>query len=74
MSKTPQVEELANNILKALDGRSMKLLEKRSGIPYSTLRSHLLYNTSRLTAENVFAIAEALDLSPADLMPAKAAL
>ena len=62
MSKTDQTELLADRLLRIVkdDGHDLRWLSRSSGIPYSTLRSQLIYQPHRLTAASVFAIAGAL--------------
>ncbi|MEW1990778.1 hypothetical protein [Microbacterium sp. NPDC078849] len=75
MSKTHQVEDLASRILRLIkdDDRDMMWLSDKSTIPYSTLRSKLLYKPERLTAGDLFLIAGALNITAAELITAEPA-
>lgn len=70
MSNTNRVEALATKILQVVkdDDRDLAWLSEKSGIPYSTLRSKLIYKPSRLSAGDLFPIASALGMTAAVLV------
>jgi DNA-binding phage protein len=62
-------EALADRLLQmAKANGGLRQLSRDSGIAYSTLRAQLIYEPSRLTAVNVFAITSALNVELAEVV------
>lgn len=70
MSKTQTTDAVAEKVLRIVkeDDRSLEWLSRKSTIPYSTLRAHLIYQPHRLTIQTLGKIANALGRPLADLV------
>lgn len=69
MTKTTQTEALADRLLTlAKANGGLRRLSDTSGIAYSTLRSQLIYEPSRLTVQNAFRMTTALDVKMSELV------
>ncbi len=70
MRNTEAPQGVADRVLRIVkdDERSLEWLSRKSGIPYSTLRAHLIYKPHRLTIDTAGKIANALGRPLTDLV------